>query len=250
MLRIGARWHAGAGDGRDGHLVAPSGACRLPGGQGLRDQPLPLARSLAISRPPETRRRGELVLSTLEKSSTAATCRTSSGRRSRRTSSGSPGTSTTISSGRARRGSRSSPPGSTTSGGHVLAPGVGPGPRQGRPRASISRRSCRSSGAATGALVAVVGREKGQLLPAARGPARGGRRAVTTSSPAARPGRLVAGRYQRHIEKLVADHLRAVAEELDRSVRQLGRSKVVLVGSEETRAEFERRAVPGCCGPP
>ena len=46
------------------------------------------------------------------------------------------------------------------------------------------------------------------------------------------------GRYQRHIEKLVGEHLRDVAAELDREVRQLHTPKVVLVGAEETRSEF------------
>ena len=44
--------------------------------------------------------------------------------------------------------------------------------------------------------------------------------------------------YQRHIEKLVHEHLRAVAEELDRLVRSMPATDVVVVASEETRAEF------------
>jgi peptide chain release factor subunit 1 len=45
-------------------------------------------------------------------------------------------------------------------------------------------------------------------------------------------------RYQRHIEKLVGEHLRDVASELDRAVRRLHTPKVVVVAAEETRAEF------------
>ena len=46
-------------------------------------------------------------------------------------------------------------------------------------------------------------------------------------------------RYQRHIEKLVHDHLKDVAETLDRQVRELGGPPLVIVASDETRAELE-----------
>src|SRR5215212_10092447 len=46
------------------------------------------------------------------------------------------------------------------------------------------------------------------------------------------------GRYQRHIEKLVHEHLKGVAELLDRSRRRLQVPKIVLVSSEEMRSEF------------
>src|SRR5919201_1065653 len=45
-------------------------------------------------------------------------------------------------------------------------------------------------------------------------------------------------RYQRHIEKLVQEHLKGVAEELDRNRKRLHSPKIVLVCSEETRSEF------------
>src|SRR4029077_20646716 len=45
-------------------------------------------------------------------------------------------------------------------------------------------------------------------------------------------------RYRRHIEKLVHAHLKGVAEELDRSRRQLHGPKSVLVCSEDMRTEF------------
>jgi peptide subunit release factor 1 (eRF1) len=45
-------------------------------------------------------------------------------------------------------------------------------------------------------------------------------------------------RYQRHIEKLVQEHLKGVAEELDKNRRRMAAPKVVLVCSEEMRTEF------------
>src|ERR671936_476 len=45
-------------------------------------------------------------------------------------------------------------------------------------------------------------------------------------------------RYQRHIEKLVQEHLKGVAEELDRNRKRMRAPKNVLVGSEELRREF------------
>ena len=46
-------------------------------------------------------------------------------------------------------------------------------------------------------------------------------------------------RFQRHIEKLVAEHLRDVADELDRHLRRLRTPKIVIVASEETHSELE-----------
>ena len=40
-------------------------------------------------------------------------------------------------------------------------------------------------------------------------------------------------RYQRHIEKLTADHLRRVGEQLDRQVRRLQSPRIVIVTNEE-----------------
>jgi peptide chain release factor subunit 1 len=45
-------------------------------------------------------------------------------------------------------------------------------------------------------------------------------------------------RYQRHIDNLAQEHLRDVAAELDRQLRRLGQPKVVVIATEETRAEF------------
>src|SRR5918994_986414 len=93
-------------------------------------------------------------------------------------------------------------------------------------------------GRGDGAIVAVVGRERGQLFGL-----RGGRLEEIVDRTEDAPGRHDQGgwsqaRYARHIEKLVHEHLRGVAAELDRRVRRL-RAPVVIVSSEETRAEFD-----------
>jgi peptide chain release factor subunit 1 len=93
-------------------------------------------------------------------------------------------------------------------------------------------------GRGDGAIVAVVGRERGQLFRL-----RGGRLEEIADRTEEAPGRHDQGgwsqaRYARHIEKLVHEHLRDVAADLDRRVRRL-REPVVVVSSDETRAEFE-----------
>src|SRR3954447_15776360 len=91
---------------------------------------------------------------------------------------------------------------------------------------------------ADGTLVAVVGREQGQLLRL-----RAGRLEEIGDYSDEAPGRHDQGgwsqaRYQRHIDKLVQEHVKDVAEVLDRSRRRLHISKIVLVCSEEMRADF------------
>jgi peptide chain release factor subunit 1 len=93
-------------------------------------------------------------------------------------------------------------------------------------------------GRGDGALVAVVGRERGELFRL-----HAGRLEEVVDRTEEQPGRhdqggWSQGRYQRHIEKLVGEHLRDVAAELAGAVRQLHMPKVIVVGSEETRAEF------------
>jgi peptide chain release factor subunit 1 len=93
-------------------------------------------------------------------------------------------------------------------------------------------------GRGDGAIVAVVGRERGELFRL-----RAGRLEEVVDRTEEQPGRHDQGgwsqaRYQRHIEKLVGEHLRDVAAELDREVKQLHTPKVVLVGAEATRSEF------------
>src|SRR5919204_2957872 len=89
-----------------------------------------------------------------------------------------------------------------------------------------------------GTIVAVVGREQGQLYRL-----RAGRLEEIAEHFDETPGRHDQGgwsqaRYRRHIEKLVQDHLKGVAEELDRSRRRMQSPKVILVCSEEMRREF------------
>jgi peptide chain release factor subunit 1 len=89
-----------------------------------------------------------------------------------------------------------------------------------------------------GTIVAVVGREQGQLYRL-----RAGRLEEIAEHYDEAPGQhdqggWSQGRYQRHIEKLVHEHVKGVAEELDRSKRQLRSPKIVLVCSEEIRSEF------------
>jgi peptide chain release factor subunit 1 len=89
-----------------------------------------------------------------------------------------------------------------------------------------------------GTIVAVVGREQGRLFRL-----RAGRLHEIVQQFDEAPGQHDQGgwsqaRYQRHIEKLVQEHLKGVAEELDRSRRRLHSPKIVVVSSEDTRNEF------------
>ena len=90
-----------------------------------------------------------------------------------------------------------------------------------------------------GVLVAFVGRERGDLYRL-----RAGRLEETVEQHDDTPGRHDQGgwsqaRFQRHIDKLVQDHLRDIAEILDRQVRRLRGARVVIVASEDIRAELE-----------
>jgi peptide chain release factor subunit 1 len=94
-------------------------------------------------------------------------------------------------------------------------------------------------GRGEGAIVAFVGREQGQLYQLERG-----RLTPLADHSEETPSRHDQGgwsqaNYQRHIESLVQDHLRRVAGELDRQVRQLHGPRVVIVCSEETRGELQ-----------
>ncbi|HEX5469813.1 MAG TPA: Vms1/Ankzf1 family peptidyl-tRNA hydrolase [Gaiellaceae bacterium] len=94
-------------------------------------------------------------------------------------------------------------------------------------------------GRGEGALIVVAGRERGQFYRL-----RGGKLEDLADHTEDQPGQHDQGgwsqsRYQRHIETLVQEHLRDVAEELDRLVRRLAGVQVVVISSEGTRAEFE-----------
>ena len=89
-----------------------------------------------------------------------------------------------------------------------------------------------------GTLVAVVGRERGHLYRL-----QGGRLHELVDRTEEQPGQHDQGgwsqaRYQRHIENLVAGHLREVADELERRLRRLRPPGVVVVCAEDRRPEF------------
>lgn len=90
-----------------------------------------------------------------------------------------------------------------------------------------------------GALVAYVGRERGDVYRL-----RAGELIPIADESTEVPGRhdqggWSQGRYERHIETMVDRHLRDVAAALDRCVRRLRDVRVVLAGTEEGRAGFE-----------
>ncbi|MBA3717413.1 MAG: hypothetical protein H0W87_04205 [Actinobacteria bacterium] len=94
-------------------------------------------------------------------------------------------------------------------------------------------------GRGEGAIVASVGREQGYLYGL-----QAGRLHEIAKHSEDLPGRHDQGgwsraNYQRHIESLVLNHLRRVAEELDRQVRRLRGAHVVIVCTEETRGELQ-----------
>jgi peptide chain release factor subunit 1 len=96
-------------------------------------------------------------------------------------------------------------------------------------------------GRGEGAIVAFVGRERGDLYRL-----RAGRLEELEEHFQEQPGRHDQGgwsqaRYQRHIEKLVDDHFREVSERLDHQVRRLRGPRVIVVASEETRADLEEK---------
>lgn len=93
-------------------------------------------------------------------------------------------------------------------------------------------------GRGNGAIVVVVSREQGRLLAL-----RGGRFEEIADRTEETQGRHDQGgwsqsRYQRHSGNLDLEHYKAVAEELERLFRGLGRPRIVVVAGDETRAEF------------
>src|SRR5215211_6818594 len=92
-------------------------------------------------------------------------------------------------------------------------------------------------GRGDGALVVAVSRERGEILRL-----RGGRLEDAANVSDDQPRRHDQGgwsqaRYQRRIDNLAHEHLRDVAERLDELVRRSNGSMVVVVATEETRAE-------------
>jgi peptide chain release factor subunit 1 len=93
-------------------------------------------------------------------------------------------------------------------------------------------------GRADGALVVAVGRERGQLYRVLSG------RLLELSDLTEEQlnrhdqGGWSQANYQRHVDEHSKEHLKDVADELARRVRELRASDVVVVGADETRAQF------------
>jgi peptide chain release factor subunit 1 len=97
----------------------------------------------------------------------------------------------------------------------------------------------RMVGRADGVLVASVGRERGQVFKL-----EGGNLVEIADESEEVPGRHDQGgwsqaRYERHIDEIVERHWRRVAGMLDSCVRTLRGARVVLVGAEDMRSDFE-----------
>jgi peptide chain release factor subunit 1 len=100
-----------------------------------------------------------------------------------------------------------------------------------------------------GGLVAFVGRERGQVWRL-----RGGTLTEIADQSTEVQGQHSQGgwsqaRYERSVENQVGQHLREVADTLDQCVRRLRGVRVVLIGSEDIRSEFEAllsNEVRGC----
>ena len=98
-------------------------------------------------------------------------------------------------------------------------------------------------------LVAAVGRERGSVYRL-----RGGQLVEIADESESVPGQhdqggWSQGRYERHIDEIVERHWRRVADTLDTCVRKLHGARVVLVGAEDMRSDFEdvlSNEVKGC----
>ncbi len=93
-------------------------------------------------------------------------------------------------------------------------------------------------GRGDGAVVVVVGREQGRFYSLTAG-----RLEELTDLFDEQPRRHGQGgwsqaRYQRHVDELAAEHLRSVADELDKLVRRRRANQVIVIASEDMWAEF------------
>lgn len=94
-------------------------------------------------------------------------------------------------------------------------------------------------GRADGAIVVAVGRERGDIYRVISG--RLLELADLTEEMGLRrtdQGGWSQANYQRHVDEHAKEHLKDVAEELARRVRELRASDVVVVGADDTRAQF------------
>jgi peptide chain release factor subunit 1 len=95
------------------------------------------------------------------------------------------------------------------------------------------------AGDGEGSFVAVVNRERGVVFRL-----RGGRLEEVVDRSEEQPGKHDQGgwsqaRFQRHIEKLVAEHLKTVGDEIDKRIRRTRGPQLVIVAPEELRSEIE-----------
>src|SRR2546421_2394194 len=103
-----------------------------------------------------------------------------------------------------------------------------------------------------GALVAYVGRERGDLYELNDGRLQGIVDRFEEQPRRHDQGGWSQANFQRHVDNLAHSHLRVVAAELERELRQRRSAQVVIACSEETRSEFAgllsseaRRAIVG-----
>ncbi len=99
-------------------------------------------------------------------------------------------------------------------------------------------------GRGEGALVAAIGRERGQLYRL-----RGGRLEEVADETEEAPNQHDQGgwsqaRYQRHVEEVVAQHLKRVLLQIDRRVRRDPSLRLVIVTNESVRSDVESRLSP------
>jgi peptide chain release factor subunit 1 len=93
-------------------------------------------------------------------------------------------------------------------------------------------------GRGEGALVVVVSRELGHIYRLQAGKLEDVADHFDEQPRRHDQGGWSQARFQRHVDELAQEHLRRVAEELDRLVRRLRGPRVVVAASEETWAEF------------
>jgi peptide subunit release factor 1 (eRF1) len=106
----------------------------------------------------------------------------------------------------------------------------------------------RLAGRADG-LVAFVGRERGQVWRLRDGQLHELADQTTDAPNQHSQGGWSQARFERSVQNAVDQHLRDVADTLDRCVRRLRGTRVVLIGSEEIRSDFEAvlsNEVQGC----